>query len=146
MSASVQLRSSRPMIPMELAMIILDCDEDQVLALVESGDLVFAWDIRTPRTRKREVRIWYLSLICQAEGIPQPLPEEKDVLFSLFPHDEPELRSPEVQRMLSISQGHVTRLIRSRAIRGTKGRPGPSGVAIVNRASLMDWLHQRRIT
>lgn len=134
------------MIPMELAMIVLDRDEDRVWALIESGDLAWAWDIRTPRTRKREPRVWYLSLICQAEGIPQPLPDEKDVLLSLFPHDEPELRSPEIQRMLSISQGHVTRLIRSRAIRGTKGKPGPHGVSIIKRASLMDFLHKRRIT
>ena len=145
MNDAIQLRSSRPMLPMGFVKLLLDCTEDKVLAMVECGELAWAWDIRHPKANRREVRVWYLSVICRSEGIAQPSATEDEVVFSLFPHDERELRAPEVQRMFCASQCHVQHLIDSGALRGTKGKPGCAGAALVNRGSVLDFLKKRQI-
>lgn len=140
----------RPLLPMETAMVSLDLDEDAILGLIEQGKLLWAFNVASPGARKRQPRIWARSLVHYVLRFPQPAaPEysEASVIRSLLPHEKLVLTCPELRRLFCVSQGHIANLIRLRALEGLNDpHQGPSGVARVSRASVVDFLSKRRMT
>ena len=57
------LGTGRLLMPMAAVMVILDRSEDDLLRLVEEGELEFAFDISTGGAVRREVRIYRESLL-----------------------------------------------------------------------------------
>jgi len=58
-----RLGTGRRLMPMAAAMAILDRSEDDLLRLMEEGELEFAFDISTGGAVRREVRIYRESLL-----------------------------------------------------------------------------------
>ena|SRR5579862_1274452 len=138
--------SNRPLVHVQTAMAALDKSEDQVLAMIESGKLLWAWNIASKSAARRELRIWRASVLASLNDAPQPDSTEEEVLASLFPHPAPILTTPQVQRMLSASQCHVYRLIESGALQAlNKAHGGRLGYVRVTRASVCDFLKLRRV-
>lgn len=52
----------RPLVPVSASAMFLNLDTQEVLALIDSGQLRWAFDIRSGNAERREVRIWRQSL------------------------------------------------------------------------------------
>lgn len=142
---SFDLPVSRPLIPLEAAMVMLDRDEDQVLYLIEAGGLTFAWDIRSQDAERREVRVWRDCIRAHVNGDPQPELPEDQVINSFLPHTA-EVRSTQLRRIFTASQGHVQNLINQGLVCGlNEACTGPNGYVRVERGSIINFLRSRRI-
>lgn len=127
-------------------MVLLDQDQDAVLALIEDGHLAWAWDIRSREAERREVRIWRESLISHLAGHRQPDLDELTVIDSILPHFGPDIRSPQLQRLFTASQGHIGNLIDQGLIHGlNEATTGKNGFVRVSRDSIVNFLRRRRI-
>ena len=145
------VRAHRPLVALEALTAWCDKDSDEILALIEGGELGWAWDIRGPGADRREIRVWRDSVEAYLRGGGAGTDgtegmNEEEVLASVFPHKREELRSPELERMFSCSQVHVYSLVRMSLIDGlNEPRLGPYGFIRVTRASVIRFLQQRRI-
>ena len=141
----VLLRRSRPLLPMRCVMALLDIPEMKVEALIETGRLLWAWNVSLGASR-RCLRVWYVSVIAYLQGTGQPTASEREILNSLFPHAALTLTAPEVERLLSVGNDHVRALIKRRALQCLNHpSPGPTGVAKISRASVWEFLKGRRV-
>ena len=144
----LQLPVSRPLVPIEAAMVMLDRTEDEVLELLDTGELTWAWDIRSPDADRREIRIWRESLMGYfdrgSRGLkPAEPPSEPQVLAAVIP-TRPELRSTEIRRIFTCSSTHVLKLVRAGCLDGLNPpHVGPNGFVRVRRASVIRFLQQR---
>ncbi|MEK9753259.1 MAG: hypothetical protein VW338_08625 [Rhodospirillaceae bacterium] len=150
LSMDLDIPTSRKLIPIEAANVLLDRDEDQVLALIESGKLVWAWDIRHPEAKQREIRIWRNSLLAHLSGDWDAHSQisEEAVLQHVLNHRRPEVRSTDLQRCWSCSQTHVHALIVSGCLGPAKQREqirGSNAVERIAREHLLTFLRQRRL-
>ena len=114
--------SRRPTMTLEAAKGALDCDEDEVIALI--GTWLIGWDISTPGSGRREWRILTRSVSLGAiflgrdERPPQWV--WGDVLGLVFlPLITPRfwMTGVEVQHSLNCSSTHVMRLIECEALK-----------------------------
>ena len=147
----IDLPISRPLIPMKAAVVLLDRSEDEVLALIDLGELTWAWDISSEAAERREVRIWRESLLCHMQndaGLRDShakLPEAS-VLNFLLPHSGEEIRSTHLQRLFTASQGHIQHLIDQKLLHGLNDpKTGRNGYVRVTRASFLAFMRSRRI-
>ena len=142
-----QISLLRPLIPLQAAMILLDRDEDDVLAMIHSGILAWAWNIAGKSVRRQDVRIWRDSIIFFLNHQPQPEAEEELVIASFLPTGA-EIRSPELQSLLSCSQGHVRDLIRRRLLaarRKSRATTGRQSYFNIRRQDVIAFFRARRI-
>lgn len=144
----LQLPAARPLVPMEACMVLLDRNEDELLSLVETGDMAWAWDIRSEEATRREIRVWRGSLLAHMR---QEADEEDEeiVLSSLLPHSRETIRSTELQRLFSASQTHIQNLINQGALREDGMREtqaGPNAFCRVSRQSIINFLKERRVS
>ncbi|MFO1461249.1 MAG: hypothetical protein U1G08_17835 [Verrucomicrobiota bacterium] len=140
------LPSSRPLIPIEAAMVLLDRNEDEVLAAVESGALAWAWDIRRSGAERREIRIWRDSILDVINGS-QTRTESPVVYRSMIPPRP--MRTPELQRAWSCSSSHLSHLIGDgllRAIAPRASSSGPNAFARIPPATIREFLESRRVS
>lgn len=145
----IDLPISRPLIPMKAAVVFLDRSEDEILALIDSGELAWAWDISSEAAERREVRIWRESLLVfLSPGGPSSHSDldETNVLNFLLPHSGDELRSTHLQRLFTASQGHIQHLIDQKLLHGLNDpKTGRNGYVRVTRASFLTFMRARRI-
>jgi len=145
----LQLSSRRPLVPLSVCMVLLDCSEDEVLQLVEAGDLRFAWDLRSRDATRRDISVWRSSVseyVTSGPGQVRHSFIEAEVLESLFPHSRAEVKSTELQRMFSCSSTHIMELIRAGELDGlNEPGHGPDGFVRVTRASVVEFLKRRRV-
>lgn len=138
---------SRPLVPMEALLTLLDRDEDQVLSEIERGGLGWAWDIRTQGAARREVRVWRDSVMEYMQGVPpRASGSALAVLDTFLPHRD--VRLTELQRWFSCSNTHVCNLLRDACLTVAGPRPEHSSVTAVTRithASVVAFLESRRI-
>ena len=159
--AGLTLPAARPLIPVEVAMVLLDRDEDEVLAAIESGVLGWAWNIGCPNAERRELRIWRDSLLALLEGRRQetggpegrsqedskeqkPLSLE-EILRGVLPNRP--VRSTELQRFFSCSSTHITHLLRDGCLTAAGRRQrddGPNSFTRITRDSVVKFLTDRR--
>jgi len=145
--------TTRPLLSVGAAMWKLDLTEDQVLALIESGDLLWAFNIAKAGCHARTVRIWTRSLETYEESransgtTPQDMPGWEAVEESIFPTRET-LTAIDLARVFNCSSSHLLALVMSGSFRLAKGgwRPGPGGSPVIETASVKAWLKSRRIT
>src|SRR5947208_2443226 len=62
------LRIQRPLVPLSACMVLLDKSEDDLLSLIESGALAFAFNIAAPNSARREIRVHRSSLLSFLAG------------------------------------------------------------------------------
>ncbi len=134
------------MFPIRGLVALLDKNEDQVLRLVEDGDLLWAFDLSLipERARSKELRVLAQCAHDYLAGRKSEL-EWENVARLVLPHDEPILTSLEIQRSCNVSCAHVTALIRRRQLECvSKGHTGPKGSARVTASSFTNFLERRR--
>ena len=164
------LAERRPLVPLPAVTLFLDRRPREILALIESGRLRWAFDIRTRNARAREIRVWRDSLL-EFAGLklrPQPpsgdqeefdammsqmLPEQEEPpkpapppagVVPLIHKFEPTVSGGDVARCLSCAQGHVVNLLRDRLLAPSSERV-PQGRLLVTRSSVIEFLRRRRI-
>ncbi len=142
------LHPERPLAPLEAAMFILNQREDALLHACEDGTLPWVWDIATPTSERRELRILSESLTAIACQKPQPKYDDvEDVISELVPHRD--LKSTELQVFLTCSSTHVSNLLRAGCLAAVAPRKAESGVhsaTWVRRDSVVEFLRSRRFS
>ncbi len=152
--------TGRPLVPIEAVMVILDRNEDDLLRLVEEGELEFAFDISSAGAARREVRIYRESLLrYRAQSFRASLaPVRSDIpaqesrgllhcITAILPqHSNMILTAVELARCWSCSSSHVQRLIAD----GALADASPEGRKLTNTrsvtcASAEAFLTRRRI-
>ena len=131
---------------------LLGLDESQIESLVDDGRLV-AFDIRTPRAARRELRILTDSIAQQlrmtGSGGSRPTISPAAALARVLGdigHDRPLLTGVEARQVLNCGGQHLMNLVKCRAlptVRGTRRHPGPGGSPIIARATFAEWLTSR---
>ena len=140
MKTLAELFRSRPLIPLKACMVVLDLNEDQVLAQIEDGTLEYAWNIARASANRREVRVWRGSLLKEP---PQP---EEAVYRSLF-HPR-RISSVELARTWTCSGSHIKGLVADGLITGPRDSTARSGTNSMHRFEpevLCRFLKARRI-
>jgi hypothetical protein len=136
--------AARPLVPLEACMVLLDRDEDELLAGIEEGALEWAWDIRGPEAERREIRVWRQSVLDFASGT-RVTRQHEDVLREILPGAHPR-RTPEIQRLFSASQCHVQHLVEAGLLAAGGPRTaasGPASFTLISRESLCRFLAER---
>lgn len=173
----------RPLVPLAAVTMFLDKSAREVLALIEQGELRWAFDIRSSKAERREVRVLrqslfeftglysppenpsggegefakIIGLILPKGTIPSPggasgagfrlkmrLPAAEFRKLR-FPR-EPVLRATEIAQSFSCLGQHVHNLIREKSLQAANLRCGPKASPLVTRASVVEFLKQRRMS
>lgn len=135
------------MVTVSGAQSILDCGEDELLAMVDDGRIAWAWNIACKEAKRREVRL--LARCVEALQKREALAlSEKEVHALLVPHQKPFLQHRETMRALHCKSTHLIDLITEESLLvldGTSWRRGPGGSPVIKRESFMEFLNKRRI-
>jgi hypothetical protein len=137
------LPAHRPLVPVEVAVVILDRDYDEVVSLIEEGKLMPAWNIASPGCERREIRIAREGLLRMINGQGESLKAEE-----MLPHHRDTLRTTELQRFFSASQWHVQGLCNAGELEVEGERAvvrGPNAFSRVTRTSVLNFLNRRTI-
>ena len=134
----------RRLLPVAAATAWLDCSEERVRELMQSGELL-AWDIRVPGATRAYERVYAPCVLCLAGGRKETF-EADAAVESLLPRLEASLGLSTLHGRLNCSVQHV-RALGEAWCWGmvTEGRPGPGGSAKVSRAEVVKWLRIRGI-
>jgi hypothetical protein len=137
---------SKPLLPVRGVMSLVDLNEDQVLSLIEEGQIAWAWGVRLnpKRGRNRELRILPAAVSAYLRGQTCEL-EWADVLRLLLPHDEPVILSKDIYRVLNICRTHLYALARRKLIIPcSTWRRGRGGCGRFTTKSFVEFLRSRR--
>lgn len=147
-------RKPRALMCVQSAMWALDLNEDEVLRLIDDGQLLWAFDISSPGARCRDIRILSDSVAAIMQGRPvaalnETSIQEAWVVSRIFPAAE-FVKVKEVARILSCSSTHVFHLVHSGAVQAeptswASRRSGPKGSPVIYTQSLQRWLLKRRV-
>jgi hypothetical protein len=143
----------RPLWPAEVAEVCLDIPRRQLLAMMESGELPWAWDLSNGTVRN-EIRILAASVVEKSSGPLTAIGATRnlnlaEVVNLILPQKRATLRSVEVQRLFHVSPDLVADLHASGEIeRLAEVLPatGPNASPRYTRASLANLLKKRRMT
>jgi hypothetical protein len=106
-------------------MFLLDENEDQIVAGIEDGRLSLAWDIASPGSRRREIRVWRDSLLAAMRHQPGPVTADvRPIIEAMLPGRD--LLHRELQRIFSCSGSHISELLHLEALHEAGARPGHS--------------------
>jgi hypothetical protein len=163
----LQLSERYPLMPLDTATILTGRRAGELLAMVDSGEIGWAWDISHPIARHRSlVRLSTDAVLAYlwakhgslpdgsspdgptdgAPGPSRPTLDEETIYGGLFRHARAEIRSTELQCVLACGQFHVYNLIRSGCFEALNAAGhGPEGFVRVTRSSVINFLKQRRI-
>lgn len=162
-SSLPQLSFALPVVNLWTAVAATGARQDEVLAMIQDGRLLYAWDIGSRSSGKQLVRILARSIADFQQGRTASLAsrmragaeEFNQVLKELFPavsykpHGPATIRAATFTRRLCASHDHVLGLCREGSLRfakGTKCTTGPHGSPEIEFASVVEFLRQRRIT
>ncbi len=141
----------RPLMPLSAVMWRLDCHECQVLALIEEGELLWAFDVKAPKALRPSVRVLTQSLADFLAGKAPPLIDEEmeweRVAKSIFP-PKPIIAGRELARLLNCGRQHVLDLVHAGQLGlapRSQIRPGPGGMPQILTPSAAAWLRTRRM-
>jgi hypothetical protein len=131
----------------------LDRRENEVLALIEEGELLWAFDVRTPAAARPSVRVLYQSVEDYLAGnrpsgtVASEEAEWQQVASLVFP-DKPTIVNCELAGLLNCGRQHVMDLVHAKQFRllpGTRFHPGRNGSPQIVTASAKEWLQKRRM-
>ena len=141
----------RPLMTLSAVMWRLDRDEDEVLALIDEGALLWAFNVAVPSALKTAPRVLAESVGDYLAGRTRPAGDEEAewqrVAGLIFPAKETIVRC-ELARALNCGRTHALSLIHLKQFqvaRGTRCRPGPGGSPRIITASAAEWLRKRRL-
>lgn len=121
------------LVPVETARAVLGVEAEEIWARIESGEILYAYDIRAGRGT-REVRIWVKELVDDTRRVSC----EQALCAILGTHRE-QWRAREVWQLLLCSRPHLRRLLQKGELSG----PRMGAQQFITRASLADFLRRR---
>lgn len=136
----------RPLLPVRGVMSVLDVGEREVLAAIEDGSLLWAWDLslQPERARRKLLRVLPECVEDFSSGRACRL-EWPDIFALLLPPNGETVFATDIQRALNVTETHVSALLRRKQILAcTRSRSGPGGSAQVLRYSFEGFLKRRR--
>lgn len=130
---------------------LLDLSEDEILARIEAGELLWAFNFGLS-IRNREIRVLPQAVTAFQNGVACKL-EWEDVeknLLSEVPQTlcgtVPVVTSLQIQRLCNLSVSHVSTLCETKHLTVVKaGRCGPNGSAQISSASFLRFVRKRRL-
>ena len=145
--AGTRLTFVRPMLGVESVRALTGLSEDEILAEIYAGKILWAWNCSGASSERRQfLRIWNRSIICYINpALSQP--ESFDtVLNHLLPHRRLSLRCTEIMRTFNVSSQHVLNLLDAKLLARVPGDIGPKESPYVTRASVVKLLESRRLS
>jgi hypothetical protein len=122
-----------------------DRDHDALVIDVENQTLKFAWDIAASGAEQKEIRVWRNAALALRRNEPLPAVTEDDVYRMILPGRD--LRSTELQRILSCSHPHIATLRPHLVVtREPLQADGPNAFTVFSRASIVAFLRSRRLS
>jgi hypothetical protein len=143
----------RPLVGLWTVLSVTDLkSEDDVLAAIEDGSLLWAFDLKTKRAKARLVRVLAASVCDFVAGNPPPKMTEADewrqVQNLIFGAPASSIPAKEIALAWNISGTHMLNLCDEKLLRLAKGSPrhcGPGGSPLVIFQSAVEFLRERRI-
>jgi len=112
---AVNLHRRTVTVGVDVARAVLGVDAESVLAMIDSGQILWAWDIAARPSRERVVRIWTREIVAPGWGRGLEVGEVVDAVIGT---QRPYLRSGELCSILFCSRAHVHSLVEAGEIRG----------------------------
>ena len=141
---TLQRASVRPLLSIDAAKAILNRDEDAILALIESGRIAWAFDIRSPGAARSCVRIYrdsVFNLLPTTFSATGPRATLQDVIGEVLPKPRGEsIASPSLAIRLNCSSTHVHQLARAGSFHFGRPKAGQTAPVEVDRASVETFL------
>ncbi len=141
-----------PAVQMDGAKHLLGLTEDEVLELIESGALSFAWNAALSGAGRRMVVVLRASIDFYRETLGAKRHELTDAqaFRLLLPpgHSKPFLSNGEIQRALNCGSEHVLNLFDAGELKKLPGSSigrGPSGEALATLESFRRFIERRRL-
>jgi hypothetical protein len=157
----------RPLMPLQAVMWRLDLDEPEVITLIDSGELLWAFDVRTPRAERPSVRVLTqsvekylagfgggklpvsgnLNLLGENFAAGDEEAEWLEVAAQILP-DKQAIVTCEIARALNCGRQMAHDLVNANQFRlmpGSVIRRGPGGSPKIETASVAEWLRKRRM-
>jgi hypothetical protein len=143
----------RPLVSLWTVLAVTDLkSEDEVLAAIEGGRLLWAFNIACKEAKSRLIRVLATSVSNFVEGNPPPkmsdAEEWQQVLRAIFPTPAPSFAAKEIALAWNVSGTHILNLCDQKLLRLVKGTPrhsGPGGSPQVEYQSAVDFLRARRV-
>ncbi len=139
----------RPLLRVETVQDCLALSREEVNAMIESGDLAFAFDLATKSAKRKEPRIFTLC-VAEKTGWKNPTGQTKnfqlpDVIGMILPKRD--VRSTELQRILACSHQQIY-LPENRfsVCKQPSTNSGPNSFSVFSRASVERFLVERRMS
>lgn len=122
-----------------------DRDHDTLVIDVENQTLKFAWNIAAPGAEQKEIRVWRNAALAFRRNERLPTITDEDVYRLILPNRD--LRSTELQRILSCSHPHITTLRPLLVVtREPLQADGPNAFTVFSRDSIVEFLRSRRLS
>jgi hypothetical protein len=136
-----------PLISIELTALILDKSRTAIVNLIDSGGILFAFDIRTRGASRPMFRIYYLCILQIKNSLPVLADNLESVISAALPLTRGNPTGSWLSRVLHCSMDHVTGLADDGFLkRLDTPRRGKGGSPHYSRQSAADFLRQRRVT
>ena len=155
MSATITkpLNFKRPLVSVWTVLSVTDFKtEDEVLAAIDDGRLLYAFNIAGKKATARLVRVLAASVANFVEGNPpakiSQAEEWQQVERLIFPTPAPSIPAKEIALAWNVSGTHILNLCDQKLLRLAKGTPrhcGPGGSPQVEYQSAVEFLRARRI-
>ncbi len=144
---------TRPLVSVWTVLSVTDLKtEDEVLAAIEDGRLLWAFNIAGREAKSRLIRVLAASVSNFVEGNPPPQKSEAeewaDVVRTIYPTSAPSIPTKEIAQAWNISGTHILNLCDQKLLRLAKGTPrhsGPGGSPLVQYGSAVEFLKSRRV-
>lgn len=146
----LRIPSGRSLVPLEAVMVLADRDEDAVLALIDNGQLRWAYNIASPGSERREIRILRSSVLSYLDRSSDPVESADDALTSILPkpmnvRGHETIRAVEVERRFCCSQGLVAKLIHAGCFTLAGPVAGPKVSPYILHTSVAQFLRTRSL-
>jgi hypothetical protein len=149
LATTSNLSHRRPLLTVETVIAMIDMDRIEVFENCDCGRFAWVFDLSTPGSSRRELRIWRGSVIAWREmdgADPAAKIPEADVLCSIIPPLNP--RSSDLARRFGISRDHLRSLICAREIAVASAPTQSQGINATCRLlrnSVLSFLRRRRV-
>lgn len=150
-----QLPTSRPLVKLDVVMHLLQRNEDDCKYLYEAGLLRWAFDLSSPGSRRKEVRIWRGSVIEYQAGDHRVIlnahqtesaDEARKILAACLPPGLGPVALSKLVPLWAASSTHLHDLLKESLLRPLAGQQlKQTETPMLDRASVIGFLQSRRI-
>ena len=147
--ASIQISLlRRPLLHMRTVQDCLDKTQEEVANMIECGELAYAFDVAMPAASRKEPRVFALC-VAEKAGWKNPVGATRnlqlpEVVNMILPGRD--VRSTELTRLFSCSHQQVYQLAAQLQVtKKPEAAAGPTAYTVFSRASVAEWLAERRI-